>query len=83
MMAERPDQGREAILGAIANLQAIHDRNSMCYFLQLIVESKRDEIIQVFSQGDMKIRTEAANIMKAVDPSQSSRYDEMLQNKGF
>ena len=83
VMAERPDQGREAILGAIANLQAIHDRNSMCYFLQLIVESKRDEIIQVFSQGDMKIRTEAANIMKAVDPSQSSRYDEMLQNKGF
>ena len=54
----------------------------MSYFLQLIVESKRDEIIQVFSQGDMKIRTEASKIMKAIDPSQSSRYDEMLQNSG-
>ena len=83
VMAEKPEQGREAILGALANLQAIYDRNPMCYFLQLIIESKRDEIIQVFSQGEMKIRTEAANIMKAVDPSQSSRYDEMLQNKGF
>jgi hypothetical protein len=55
----------------------------MCYFLQLLIESKRDEIIQIFSQGDMKVRTEAANIMKAIDPSQSSRYDEMLQNKGM
>ena len=54
----------------------------MCYFLQLLIESKRDEIIQVFSEGEMKFRTEASNIMKAVDPSQSSRYDQMLQNSG-
>ena len=82
IMADNPEQGREAILGSLGNLQSVYERNSMCYFLQLIVESKRDEIIQVFSQGDMKFRTEAANIMKAVDPSQSSRYDAMLQNNG-
>ena len=82
MMAEKPEQGREASLGALANLQSVYERNSMCYFLQLIIETKRDEIIQIFSQGDMKIRTEAANIMKAIDPSQTSRYDTMLQNNG-
>lgn len=82
IMADNPEQGREAILGSLGNLQSVYERNSMCYFLQLIVESKRDEIIQIFSQGDMKFRTEAANIMKAVDPSQSSRYDAMLQNNG-
>ena len=83
IMSEHPEQGREAILNAIANLQSVYERNPMCYFLQLIIESKRDEIIQVFSQGEMKIRTEASNIMKTVDPSQSSRYDAMLQNKGM
>ena len=82
VMAEKPEQGREAILGAIANLQSVYERNSMCYFLQLIIETKRDEIIQIFSQGDMKIRTEASNIMKAIDPSQTSRYEAMLQNNG-
>ncbi len=82
LMAEKPDQAREFILNAIAQLQAVYDRNPMCYFLQLLIESKRDEIIQVYSQGDTKIRTEAANIMKTIDPSQASRYDEMLQNKG-
>ena len=82
VMAEHPDQGRDAILGSLNNLQVVHDRTPMCYFLQLIIESKRDEIIQVFSQGEMKVRTEAANIMKAIDPSQTSRYDAMLQNNG-
>ena len=82
MMAEKPEQARESILNAISNLQSVYERNSMCYFLQLIIESKRDEIIQIFSQGDMKVRTEAANILKNIDPSQTSRYDEMLQNTG-
>ncbi|MCR5659011.1 MAG: DUF4835 family protein [Bacteroidales bacterium] len=83
VMAEHPDQGRDAILGALVLLQNVYERNSMCYFLQLIVESKRDEIIQVFSQGEQKVRVEASNIMKAIDPSQSSRYDTMLQNQGY
>ncbi|MBR1514702.1 MAG: DUF4835 family protein [Bacteroidales bacterium] len=83
VMAENPQQGREAILGALVNLQNVYERNSMSYFLQLLIESKRDEIIQIFSQGEMKIRTEASNIMKTIDPSQSSRYDAMLQNTGF
>ncbi len=82
-MSEKPDEGREAMLGALVNLQNVYERNSMCYFLQLIVESKRDEIIQAFKQGNMKLRTEACNIMKTIDPSQSSRYDEMLQDKGM
>lgn len=82
IMAEKPDQAREAMFNAIAQLQSIYDRNPMCYFLQLIIESKRDEIIQVFSQGEMKLRTGVANVMKTIDPSQTSRYDNMLQNNG-
>ena len=80
MMAEKPEPAREAMFNAIVQLQSIYERNPMCYFLQLIIESKREEIIQVFSQGDMKIRTEAANVMKTIDPSQTSRYDDMLKN---
>ena len=83
VMAEHPDQGREAVLGALQHLKSIYERNSMCYFLQLLTESKRDEIVQIFSQGEQKVRVEAANIMKTIDPSQSSRYDAMLQNNGL
>ena len=82
-MAEHPDQGREAIMNSLSLLQSVYERNSMCYFLQLIIETKRDEIIQVFSQGEQKVRLQAANIMKAIDPSQSSRYDAMLQGPSY
>ena len=81
-MSEKTQEGQEAILAALTLLQNVYDRNSMSYFLQLIIETKRDEIIQVFSEGNMKLRNEASNIMKAIDPSQSSRYDMMLQNPG-
>lgn len=82
VMSENPDQGREAILNSMSKLQSIYERNSMCYFLQLLVEAKRDEIIQVFSQGSQKEKTTATNIMKTIDPSQSSRYDVILQSSG-
>ena len=83
LMSEQPEQARESMLAALTDLNSVYERNSMCYFLQLLVESKRDEIIQAFSQGSMKLRTEASNIMKTIDPSQSSRYDEMLRDKGM
>ena len=82
IMSEKPDEARDGMLNAIGQLRSVYERNPMCYFLQLIIESKRDEIIQAFSEGNMKVRTEVANIMKTIDPSQSSRYDDMLQNSG-
>lgn len=82
VMSEKPDEGRETILSSLSHLQNVYERNSMCFFLQLITETKRDEIIQVFSQGNQKEKTIAANIMKAIDPSQSSRYDAILKNPG-
>ena len=82
VMSENPDQGRDAILKSLSYLQNIYERNSLCYLLQLYTESKRDEIIQVFSQGSQKEKTTATNIMKTIDPSQSSKYDAILQNPG-
>lgn len=80
-MSEKPDEGRAVILNTLGHLQSVHERNSMCYFMQLLIESKRDEIIQVFSQGTQKEKTMATNIMKAIDPSQSSKYDAILQGR--
>ena len=82
VMSEKPDEGREVILNSLSHLQRVYERNSMCFFLQLLIESKRDEIIQVFSQGSQKEKTLASNTMKAIDPSQSSKYDAILQNPG-
>ena len=82
VMSEQPDQGRAAILHSLEYLQAVHTTYPTCFFLQLILEAKRDEIINVFSQGSQQEKTQAVNIMKQIDPAQSSRYDAILQNNG-
>ena len=79
VMSEKPDQGRAAILKSLGYLQSVYNTYPTCFYLQLIVEAKRDEIINVFSQGTQQEKTQAVNIMKQIDPSQSSRYDGILQ----
>jgi hypothetical protein len=82
VMSEKPDEGRATILKSLEHLQAVHASYPTCFLLQLIVEAKRDEIINVFSQGSQQEKTEAVNIMKQIDPSQSSRYESILQSGG-
>ena len=79
LMSEKPDEGRAAILNSLTYLQNIYNSYPSCFMLQLIVEAKRDEIINVFSEGNQKEKTEAVNIMKQIDPSKSSQYDAILQ----
>ncbi len=81
VMSEKPDEGRAVITKALENLQQVYDKNPSCYLLQLIVETKRDEIIQVYSQGSQQEKTKVVNIMKAIDPSRSSDYEAILKGK--
>lgn len=80
VMSEDPNRGRESITNAIFQLESVYNQYPMCYFLQLIVETKRDEIIQVYTQGNQKDKTEVSRILKSIDPSQATRYDAILQN---
>ncbi|MGP1446150.1 MAG: DUF4835 family protein [Candidatus Limimorpha sp.] len=79
VMSEKPDEGRAFITKALENLQQVYDKNPSSYLLQLIVETKRNEIIQVYSQGSQQEKTKAVNIMKAIDPSKASDYDAILK----
>ena len=80
VMAENPEDARSNITGAIAQLEGIYNQYPTCYFLQLLIETKRDEIIQIYSQGPQKEKVLVVNTLKLIDPSQSTRYDAILQN---
>ena len=79
VMSEKPEEGRAAILKSLEYLQNVYSTYPTCFWLQLITEAKRDEIINVFSQGSQQEKTKAVNIMKQIDPSKSSQYDAILQ----
>lgn len=80
VMSERPDEGRAAVATAIEYLQPIYERYPTCYFFQLLLETKRDEIVNIFSEGTQQEKVRVTNILKQIDPSQSTKYDAILQS---
>ena len=79
MMYEDPDKGRANVLNSLKFLQQTHKQRAGLYILQIIADAKRDEIINIFSQGPKAERTEAGVIMKEIDPSHSTQYQKIMQ----
>ncbi|MCK5337437.1 MAG: DUF4835 family protein, partial [Bacteroidales bacterium] len=77
-MYDDSQKGRAAILKSLDYLAEIKDGWPDLFYLQLIMDAKRDEFINVFSEGSSTEKARAMNILKKLDPSQSSRYDEIM-----
>jgi hypothetical protein len=48
--------------------------------LQIILEAKIYEFINIFSEGTPAEKTEAVNKLKMIDPANSDKYEEILRN---
>ncbi|MCF8378308.1 MAG: DUF4835 family protein [Bacteroidales bacterium] len=81
VMSEKPDEGRAAISNSLKYLQKVHQRKTGLFALQLIIDAKRDEIVNIFSKGNPKEISEAQNIMNEIDPANSSTYSNMGKSK--
>jgi hypothetical protein len=78
-MADNAYEGRAAIASSLMYLQNVHEQRPGLFALQLLLDAKRDEIVNIFSEGNPREKTEAANIMKNIDPANSSKYSKISQ----
>lgn len=69
---------RKTILQALQGLDKVQRSRPGNMNLQQFLVSKTDELINIFSQSEMKEKNEAVSILKKLDPSNSSRYQEIL-----
>lgn len=79
VMSENPEQGRSTISTSLNLLKNVYDERPGLFALKLFIDAKRDEIINIFSQGNPREKTDAQNIMKEIDPSNSSSYSKITQ----
>jgi hypothetical protein len=77
-MYDNAEIGRAAIAESIKFLGQANQQKPGSFLIQLIMEAKRDEIIQVFSEGSQNIKTEVVNTLKEIDPANGSRYQQIL-----
>ena len=75
VMAEDKTGGRAKIAKTLKNYKNVYDKRSGLYILQVLIEAKRKEIIDIFTESSPYEKTEMINIMKEVDPANASRYE--------
>jgi len=80
VMADTPDVGRAAILEALRLLQQVNQQRSALYLMTLIVQTKQQEIINIFKEGLPSEKQQVIQIMKQIDPSNATKYDAINQS---
>jgi hypothetical protein len=79
VMSETPDVGRAAILESLRLLQQVNQQKSALYVMTIIVQTKQQEIINIFQGGLPSEKQQAIQIMKQIDPSNATKYDAINQ----
>lgn len=71
-------EGRKVVLESIQKLDQIQRSRPGSLNLQIFLTSKSQELINLFSQAEMQEKNAAVSILKRLDPSNSSKYQEIL-----
>jgi len=79
VMSESPDAGRSVIAESLRTLQQVNAQKSNLVLIQLLVQAKADEIVNIFKEGTPSEKTQIVALMKQLDPSNSSKYDVINQ----
>ncbi|MFO7613295.1 MAG: DUF4835 family protein [Bacteroidales bacterium] len=80
VMFETPEKGRKVILETLKYIQQIKKSRPNLLFLQIIADSKRDELVNVFSEGTTSEKNDAYNLLREIDPANTMTYQKILQN---
>ena len=70
--------GRKKILETLQSLDKVQRSRPGSMNLQLFLTSKTAELINIFSQAEIKEKNAAVSILKKLDPVNSSNYQEIL-----
>ncbi len=79
IMHKDPEAARASILEALKNIQKANKLNPNAPFLVVLIQSKSEEITQIFTEGDLQLRREAYEIMREIAPANSERYEVMIK----
>jgi hypothetical protein len=79
VMYDDAQQGRGAVTKSIEYLTRVKDNYPNLFILQLIMEAKGDEMVNIFSEGSTTEKARASNMLNKLDPANASRYEEIMK----
>jgi hypothetical protein len=75
-----PDGSREIILRVLRETKKVRDVNPTAILVVSFFDAKSKELANIFSTGNIQVRREAYDIITAIDPSNRSSYEKIVQN---
>lgn len=81
-MSEDVEGSRSYIGKSLRHFKTVNDKRPGLYPMQIFVNSKRDEIINIFKEATPAEKSAMINIMKDVDPANSNLYEEVSKGGG-
>ncbi|MEL6559485.1 MAG: DUF4835 family protein, partial [Bacteroidota bacterium] len=80
VMLSKPEDTRKKIAEAIKNLEVANKIRPRTIAMQAFMDAKEDELINIFSEGDLSTRRNVYNVLTTLDPSNVDRYKPILEN---
>lgn len=82
MMDKAVERGRLVIKESLVELEKFNKAkpDPFMHFLQVILDAKADEIVQIFSEAPPQDKTRVYQIMTALDPANISKYEALKEN---
>jgi hypothetical protein len=77
---ENQDKNREIVLEFLRALKQVNILKPYSLGIRSMFLAKNDEFVNVFSRGDRKIREEASQLLRELDPLNSEKYMKILKN---
>jgi len=82
-MYDKLEQGRASITESLNYLLKMYNAKPDLFLLQLMLDAKRDEIVNIYS--DQRVppidKTNVVNLLREIDPGNSSKYQSILESK--
>lgn len=75
-----PDEARSMVLQVLKDLQQSARRKPNSILIIAFFDAKNDELTNMFSQGNIQVRREAYEIVKELDPSNTTKYEAIISN---
>ena len=83
IMADKPDFGRMEIGEAMMNIQRVYRSRPDTYINRIFFDAKSDEIVHIFSKGSTDEKSRIMTILTECDPSNSGKYEKIMEQKVF
>lgn len=80
-MYENQESGRQAVVDALMQFQRVYNERPNLFMLSLILNTKADEIVRMFSNAPSMQKSRVVQILNNIDPANTAKYNRILQSQ--